>query len=47
VVELFSQNDPGGGSLSVPAGLGKPGWRVKDGSVDLYKFINSLRCGAV
>jgi hypothetical protein len=47
VVELFSQNDPGGGSLSVPAGLGKPGWRVKDGSVDLYKFINSLAPGGI
>ncbi len=40
-VELFSQNDPARPVLSAPAGVGKPGWKVTDRSVDSFKYSNS------
>lgn len=39
-IDLFSGNDPAGASLAVPPGVGKPGWRVQDGTAGLYKFVN-------
>ncbi len=39
-IELFSQNDPATPSLAIPPGLGTPGWKVVDGSVDSYKYTN-------
>lgn len=41
LIELFSDADSTGGAFLVPAGVGKPGWKVSDGSVDQYKYTNS------
>lgn len=41
LLELFSDGDPVVGSLAIPPGVGKPGWKVTDGTVDLYKYSNS------
>src|SRR5262249_36219621 len=40
-VELFSQNDAARPSFVAPAGVGKPGWRVTDSSVDSFMYTNS------
>ncbi len=39
-IELFAQNDPTTGTLTIPAGVGTPGWKVMDGSIDAYKYGN-------
>jgi cysteine-rich repeat protein len=46
VVELFSAVEPSGVALLVPAGIGKPGWLVKDSTIDSFKFTNKLAPGA-
>lgn len=40
-IEVFSQNDPARPVLAAPGGIGKPGWQVKDGTTDSYKYRNS------
>jgi hypothetical protein len=40
-IELFSAAEPGGASLSVPAGVGNPGWTVRDATIDSYQYRNS------
>jgi hypothetical protein len=40
-VDIFSENEAGDGSLTMPAGVGNPGWSKKDAAVDLYKFVNT------
>jgi hypothetical protein len=40
VVDIFSENEVADGQLTMPAGLGNPGWMKKDASIDLYKFVN-------
>jgi hypothetical protein len=39
MVEVFTQTG-GQASYVVPPGLGKPGWRVKEGARDVYKFVD-------
>jgi hypothetical protein len=39
LIELFSPSE-GTTSLSLPPGVGKPGWTVKDGLLRSYKFVN-------
>lgn len=45
LIELFSDADSTGGAFVVPPGIGKPGWKVSDGNVDLYKYTNSSAPG--
>ncbi len=40
LIELFSANDPVLGLFTAPPGIGKPGWKVKNGTVGRYKFHN-------
>ncbi|MCW5893718.1 MAG: hypothetical protein KIT14_24655 [bacterium] len=39
-VELFSQTEGGPHALSVPPGIGKPGWKVTDAATDSYRYAN-------
>jgi len=45
VIELFSQAQPGGASLFVPAGSGSPGWTFRDGRTDTFRFTNRAAPG--
>ncbi len=40
VLELVSAAEPGGVTFVVPAGVGTPGWRAKDGTRDAYTYRN-------
>jgi hypothetical protein len=44
VIELFSGGE-GRGTISVPVGVGKPGWQVKPGVISYYKYTNSFAPG--
>jgi cysteine-rich repeat protein len=40
LVELLSRADPVGAVLRIPPGSGSPGWQVKAGTTNYYKFAN-------
>ena len=40
LIELFSIHVPQGERLGLPAGVGNPGWTVRDGAADSYRFRN-------
>jgi cysteine-rich repeat protein len=40
VLELRSLAEPSGAVLTVPRGVGKPGWKSKDGTAALHKYTN-------
>lgn len=41
LVEVFSRNHPGSGTLPLPADVGNPGWKVKAGKKPWYRFKNA------
>ncbi|MCW5890246.1 MAG: hypothetical protein KIT14_06805 [bacterium] len=45
LLELFSDADSVGGAFLIPPGIGKPGWKVTDGKVDIYKYVNASAPG--